>query len=171
MSDNYRWEGGSPWLFLVGLLLFLGSGLLFFTDLIRGVDVLRGIAANAVGAALLMAWAAYDTLFDPNSEVATRGGAAGTALLLYGLYLLVAGVVVVTTGLLFHEYTALGPWYLGLAVVAVVVGFVVFPTEAVVEQNRNAGDGEAGGEDRDGDEDRDSNGERGGAAAATSDDS
>lgn len=143
MSDNYGWEGGSPWLFLVGLLLFLGSGLLFLADLFRGVDVLRGIAANAAGAALLMAWAAYDTLFDPNSEVSARGGAAGTALLLYGLYLLVAGVVVGATGLLFHQYAVLGLWYLGLALAAVVVGYLVFPTEAVVEQSRN-GDGNGG---------------------------
>jgi F0F1-type ATP synthase assembly protein I len=169
MSDDYRWEGGSPWLFLVGLLLFLGSGLLFLTDLIRGVDVLRGIAANAAGAALLMAWAAYDTLFDPDSEVATRGGAAGTALLLYGLYLLIAGVVIGATGLLFHEYAALGPWYLGLAVVAVVVGFSVFPTEAVVERNRNTGNSETGTGDQKDEENRDSGGKRGGAAAASDD--
>jgi len=151
MSDDDLWEGSSPWLFLAGLVIFLGSGLLFFADLARGVDVLRGIAANAVGAALLMAWAAHDTLFDPNSEVATRGGAVGTALLLYGLYLLIAGVVVGVTGVFAHEYAALAVAYLGLALAAVVVGFLVFPTGAVVEQSRsddeNGDDGGAGAGD------------------------
>ena len=146
MSDDATWDGGSPWLFLVGLVLFLGSGLLFAADVIRGVDVFRGVAANALGAALLMAWAAHDTLHDPDSEVATRGGAAGTALLLYGLYLLVAGVVIGATGLLFHAYARLALWYLGLAVAAVVVGFLVFPTEAVSDDaatTESEGDGGA----------------------------
>lgn len=144
MSDDATWDGGSPWLFLVGLVLFLGSGLLFAADVIRGVDVFRGVAANALGAALLMAWAAHDTLHDPDSEVATRGGAAGTALLLYGLYLLVAGVVIGATGLLFHAYARLALWYLGLAVAAVVVGFLVFPTEAVGDDAATA-ESEGGG--------------------------
>jgi hypothetical protein len=135
MSDDDRWDGGSPWLFLAGLVVFLGSALLFLADLARGVNVLRGIAANAVGAALLIGWAAHDTLYDPNSEVATRGGAAGTALLLYGLYLLLAGAVIGATGFLFHEYTPLALLYLGLAVVAVVVGFLVFPTDAIVDRD------------------------------------
>jgi len=143
MSDG-TWEGGSPWLFLAGLVVFLGSGLLFVADLIRGVDVLRGVAANAVGAALLMAWAARDTLSDPNSEVATAGGAAGTALLLYGLYLLIAGTVIGATGLLFHEYASLALWYLGLAAASVVVGFVIFPTDAVVDAEGGGDDGESG---------------------------
>jgi len=145
MSDDDGRDGSSPWLFLAGLVVFLGSALLFLADLARGVNVLRGIAANAVGAALLIAWAAHDTLYDPNSEVATRGGAAGTALLLYGLYLLLAGAVIGATGFLLHEYTPLALLYLGLAVVAVVVGFLVFPTDAIVD-----GDG---GSDTDGDGD------------------
>jgi len=144
MSDD-TWDGGSPWLFLVGLVIFLGSSLLFVVDVAGGRDVLRGIAANAVGAALLILWAAHDTLYDPNSEVATRGGAAGTALLLYGLYLVLAGAVIGATGLLFHGYTTLGLWYLGLAVSAVVVGFLVFPTEAVVEAADDSDSGPSGG--------------------------
>ena len=166
MSDDATWDGGSPWLFLVGLVLFLGSGLLFAADMIRGVDVFRGVAANALGAALLMAWAAHDTLHDPGSEVATRGGAAGTALLLYGLYLLVAGVVIGATGLLFHAYARLALWYLGLAVAAVVVGFLVFPTETVVDErvddaaDRSVGDDPAAAESEGG----------GGTVDATADD-
>ena len=165
MSDDATWDGGSPWLFLVGLVLFLGSGLLFAADVIRGVDVFRGIAANAVSAALLMAWAAHDTLHDPDSEVATRGGAAGTALLLYGLYLLVAGVVIGTTGLLFHAYARLALWYLGLAVAAVVVGFLVFPTEAVGDERADdAADGSIGDDAATAESEGD-----GGAADATAD--
>lgn len=132
MTDT--WDGGSPMLFLLGVLVFLGGVLLFFYDILAGNDVFRGIVGNAVGAALLIFWAAQDTLSDPNSEVATRGGAAGTALLLYGLYLLLAGVTIAATGLLFHDRGAIGLWYVGLAIVAVIIGFRIFPSEAVVTE-------------------------------------
>lgn len=133
MSDEVsEWEGGSPWLFLVGLLVFLGSALLFVVDFAREMDILRSLAANTVGAALLITWAAHDTLHDPNSEVATAGGAAGTALLLYGLYLFAAGVVVAVTGF-FHDRQVLGLLYVAFAFLAVTVGFVIFPREAVLE--------------------------------------
>jgi hypothetical protein len=133
MTGSSQWDGSSPALFLLGFLVFLGSALLFL------VDVLRSMGANAIGAALLMAWAAHDTLFDPNSEVATAGGAAGTALLLYGLYLFAAGVLVGATGLFFHDRAVLGAWYLGLAVVATVVGFVIFPRGAIVDDESSNG--------------------------------
>jgi hypothetical protein len=131
MSGEIR--GGSPWVFLLGLVVFLGSAVLFVVDLLGTGTVLRSLGANAASAAILIAWAAHDTLFDPNSEVDTRGGAVGTALLLYGLYLAVAGAVVGATGLVFHDRPILGAWYLGLAVFATLVGFLAFPTEAVVE--------------------------------------
>lgn len=131
MSGEIR--GGSPWVFLLGLVVFLGSVVLFVVDLLGTGTVLRSLGANAASAAILIAWAAHDTLFDPNSEVDTRGGAVGTALLLYGLYLAVAGAVVGATGLVFHDRPILGAWYLGLAVFATLVGFLAFPTEAVVE--------------------------------------
>jgi hypothetical protein len=135
------WEGGSPWLFLLGLLVFLGSALLFLADLARDVDVLRSLVANTLGAALLITWAAHDTLHDPNSEVATTGGAAGTALLLYGLYLLGAGIVIAITSV-FHDRLVLGLLYAAVAFVAATVGFLIFPTEAVLE------DGTADEDDR-----------------------
>jgi len=147
MNGSSQWDGSSPALFLLGFLVFLGSVLLFFLDLVRGVDVLRSMGANAIGAALLMAWAAHDTLFDPDSEVATAGGAAGTALLLYGLYLFAAGVLVGATGLFFHDRAVLGGWYLGLAVVATVVGFVIFPRGAVLDEESS--NGERAGESTD----------------------
>lgn len=132
-ADDQR-DGSSPVLFLGGLLVFLGSGVLFLVDLVRGVGVLRSIGANAIGAAILTAWAAHDTLFDPDSDVATAGGAAGTALLLYGLYLLGTGAVVGVTGLLFHDRAVLGAWYLALAAAATVLGFLIFPTGTVVDE-------------------------------------
>lgn len=127
-----HWEGGSPLVFLAGLVVFLGSILLFLADLFRGIDVLRSVAINALGAGLLIAWAAHDTLYDPDSEVATAGGAAGTALLLYGLYLLIAGVVIAVTSF-FHGRLQLGLGYVGLSVAAIVLGFSIFPTEAIIE--------------------------------------
>jgi hypothetical protein len=131
MSGEIR--GGSPWVFLFGLVVFLGSAVLFVVDLVRTEAVLRSLGANAVSAAILIAWAAHDTLFDPNSEVDTRGGAIGTALLLYGLYLAAAGAIVGATGLVLHDRPILGAWYLALAVLATLVGFLAFPTDAVVD--------------------------------------
>lgn len=131
-TDVDSWDGGSPWLFFLGLVLFLGSLLLFIADLLRAISVFRSIAVNGVGVALLIVWAAHDTLNDPNSEVATAGGAAGTALLLYGLYLLAAGAVIALTGLV-HDHMRLGFYYIGLAIVSVLLGAYIFPTEAVVD--------------------------------------
>lgn len=128
------WDGSSPWLFFVGALVFTVALVLFVYDLAAGNDVLRGIAANGVGAALLIAWAAHDTLSDPDSEVATTGGAAGTALLLYGLYLFVSGFVIAVTGLLVHDRGGLGLWYVGLAIITVAIGFVIFPTASVIDE-------------------------------------
>ncbi|MEF8812751.1 MAG: hypothetical protein V5A55_02920 [Halovenus sp.] len=132
MSDQVRVRGRlSPWLFLVGLLLFLASVVLFAFDLLTGRDVLRGIALNGIAAAILMAWAAHDTLADPESQVDSLAGAAGTALLLYGVYLLASGVVITITGV-WHARLVVGLWYLALAAGATVVGYLVFPTEAIV---------------------------------------
>ena len=136
-DDAEDWEGGSPWLFLLGLVVFLGSGLLFVADLIRGVDILRAVGANAVGAGLLIAWAAQDTYSNPDSDVASAGGAVGTALLLYGLYLLGAGAIIAVTGLV-HDRLRLGIVFLGFAVVAVLVGFLIFPREAVIDREERA---------------------------------
>lgn len=142
MGDADDWDGSSPWLFLLGLAVFLGSILLFVADLVRGVDVLRSIAANALGTALLIAWAAHDTLRNPDSEVGTPGGAAGTALLLYGLYLLGSGLVIAVTGLA-HDYGRLGLVYLGLAIVTVVLGYAIFPTGAVLAEEGEGADPQA----------------------------
>lgn len=141
MAETDDWDGSSPWLFLAGLVVFFGSVVLFVADLIRGVDVLRSIAANGIGTALLIAWAAHDTLLNPESEVGTPAGAAGTALLLYGLYLLGAGVVIAVTGLI-HDHLQLGFWYVGLAVGAIAIGYFIFPKGAVISAESDMTDSE-----------------------------
>jgi len=142
-AETGTWEGSSPWLFLLGTLVFVGGLLVYLYDLASGTDVLRGIAANGVGAALLIAWAAHDTLFDPDSEVATASGATGTALLLYGLYLLFAGVAITVTGLFFHDRGGLGLWYVALSLFTVVIGFFIYPTGSVIEDDEREPDGDA----------------------------
>lgn len=134
-------DGASPWLFLFGLALFLGSTALFAVDLVRGVDVFRSILGNAAGAVVLICWAALDTIRNPDSAVATVAGATGTALLLYGLYLFGAGVVIAVTGAFLHAYLAIGLLYVGLALAAVVLGYVVFPTGTVVGEGGGREDG------------------------------
>lgn len=132
------WDGSPAWLFLLGLVVFLATGLLFFADLIRGIPILRSVAGNGVGVALLILWAAHDTLRNPDSVVGTPAGAAGTALLLYGLYLLAAGAVIVLTSLV-HDQFILGVYYVAIAVAAVLVGYVVFPSEELsAEQDEEA---------------------------------
>ena len=143
-DETAEWEGGSPWLFLFGLVVFLGSGLLFVADLIRGIDILRSVGANAAGAGLLILWAAQDTYSNPDSEVASAGGAVGTGLLLYGLYLLGAGALIAVTGLV-HDRLRLGIVYLAVAVVVVLLGFFIFPRGAVIDSEQTAeGEGTVG---------------------------
>lgn len=132
MSGQEEWDGSPAWLFLLGTVVFLGSGLLFFVDLVRGIDVLRALAGNAVGMTLLIIWAAHDSVRNPDSEVDTSAGAFGTALLLYGLYLLATGAVIALTSLV-HDHLQLGFWYAGLAVVAVVAGYIIVPKAAFLE--------------------------------------
>ena len=145
--------GASPRLFLLGLVVFLGSCLLFVADLVRGVDIYRSVAGNASGAVLLIGWAALDTLADPDSEVETVGGAAGTALLLYGLYLLLAGIGISLTGVFLHDRLTVGLLYLPLGALIVLLGYAIFPKDAVnksgdggPEQEPSTGDSSVTGE-------------------------
>lgn len=148
MSDE-EWDGSPAWLFLLGLVVFLATGLLFVADLLRGLSILRSVAGNGVGVALLILWAAHDTLRNPDSVVGTPAGAAGTALLLYGLYLLAAGAAIVFTSL-FHDQFMLGVYYVAIAVAAVVVGFVVFPREGLVTEDQQDGAPTTAGDGGDG---------------------
>ena len=124
---------------LVGLLLVAGSTVLFLYDLASGADVLRGIAANGVGAALFILWTAYDMPSDPDSGVETYTDAVGVALLFYGAYLLVAGAVVALTALLAHEYGGVGLLYLVLGGFTLVVGFLLAPVDVLDERRANDG--------------------------------
>lgn len=122
----------APFVFLFGLALFCVSLVAFVADLVTGHDVFRSLAGNAVGTLVLVWWAGYDTLNDPDSRVSTRTGAAGTALLLFGLYLVAAAVVVGATSLL-HGRLAPALWGGGAGVALVLVGFLVFPREGIID--------------------------------------
>jgi tetratricopeptide (TPR) repeat protein len=127
----------TPWLFLVGLLAVFASALLFVLALVRGTDIVRAVALNAAGAALLVAVAAYDTRQDPDSVVTETTGAVGTALLLYGLYLFASGLVVTTTSVV-HGRLVVGIWSIGLAIVSVVGGVLSFPTRTLLESQQQS---------------------------------
>lgn len=148
MSDDEP-QSRAPYVFLLGLVLFVASLVAFVADLVTGHDVLRSLAVNAIGVGLLVAWAAYDTLVDPESTVSSRGGAAGTGVLLLGLYLALAAVVVGVTSLV-HGRLELALWAGGLGVVFVVLGFLAFPSDALAAEDGAVADpGEAA--DGDGD--------------------
>lgn len=123
--------GTAPFLFLLGLVGFLGSVATFLADLLTGYDVLRSLLVNAASAALLVWWAATDTLTDPESSVDSRSGAAGTGLLLLGLYLALGAAVVGVTSLV-HDRFDIVPWAAGLGVLLVVAGFVVLPRRMIL---------------------------------------
>lgn len=133
-DENINVPGGaaSPLIFLLGAALFVGSLVAFGADLLTGHDITRSIAANGVSALVLVWWAGADTLSDPDSTVDSRSGAAGTGLLLLGLYLLAGAVVVGVTSVV-HDRFGLVPWLAGLGVALVVVGVVVFPRGTLVE--------------------------------------
>jgi hypothetical protein len=127
----------APFLFLLGLVGFLGTLAAFVADLLTGHDILRSLLGNAASVGVLVWWAATDTLEDPDSSVDSRSGAAGTGLLLLGLYLVVGAAVVGLTSP-FHDRFGVVPWTAGTGVVFVVVGFVVLPRAAILD----ASDGE-----------------------------
>jgi protein-S-isoprenylcysteine O-methyltransferase Ste14 len=130
-STDGTTNGTAAFLFLLGLVGFCGSVVAFLADLLTGYDILRSLLVNAASAALLVWWAATDTLTDPESSVDSRGGAAGTGLLLLGLYLALGAAVVGVTSLV-HDRFDIVPWAAGLGILLVVVGFVVLPRETIL---------------------------------------
>ncbi len=132
----------APLLFLVGLVTFAGGAVGLLADLATGHDILRSLLVNGGGAGLLVTWAAVDTLSDPEARVATATGAAGTALLLYGLYMVVVGLVVAATTVL-HGRLWLGVGMSASGAAGMLVGFLVFPRESVL----GSADGEPTAED------------------------
>lgn len=123
--------GAAPFLFLLGLIAFLGSAVAFLADLLTGYSILRSLLVNAASAALLVWWAATDTLTDPDSSVDSQSGAAGTGLLLLGVYLVLGAVVVGVTSLI-HDRFDIVPWTAGLGILLVVIGFVVLPRQMIL---------------------------------------
>lgn len=141
-SEGNRAEGGltaGTAVFALGLLAFVGSAATFVLDLATGFDVARSLAINGAAAFSLVAWAAHDTLADPDSGVQTLPGAVGTALLLLGGYLLVAAVVVALTSVL-HGRLGLAVAVGVAGVAAAVVGFAVFPVEVFLDGSDGEGD-------------------------------
>ena len=138
----------APILFLLGFVGFVGSLVAFVADLLTGYDVVRSLLVNAGSVAILVVWAARDTLTDPESSVDSAGGAAGTGLLLIGLYLTVGAVVVGVTSLV-HDRFDVVPWAAGLGVVLVVVGFLVLPRERILTADDSGDNAEETAEDSD----------------------
>jgi hypothetical protein len=143
-TDEERTGSASPFVFLLGLLAFVGSVVAFATDLVTGYDPLRSLLVNAAGAVVLVWWAGADTLSDPDSDVTSQSGAAGTGLLLLGIYLLLGAAIVGVTSLV-HNRFGLVPWAAGIGIVAMVVGFLIFPRGSVLGEDGAAepsGDGD-----------------------------
>lgn len=131
-SDPPAGTDGAGWLvFLLALVVFVGSALAFGLDLLTGADVARSLAVNAAAAVALVAWVARDTLADPDSDVRTLPGALGTALVLVGGYLLLAALAVAATSV-WHARPALAVPLGATGAGALVVGLGAFAAEAVL---------------------------------------
>ncbi|MEF8839704.1 MAG: hypothetical protein V5A18_09395 [Haloarculaceae archaeon] len=126
-----------PWLYLLGVLVFVASLGAFVWDLATGHPIERSLVTNALGTVMLVAWAGYDSYRDPETGVATRGGAVGTGLILVGIYLFVAGLVVAVTSLI-HDRTVVGLLMVAGSVPLVLVGFLSYPTEDVLGEREDA---------------------------------
>lgn len=124
--------GSSSLVFLVALGTFTVSLVAYTADLVTGHDILRTAIINAVAALGLVSWAARDTLTDPESEVDSLGGAVSTAVMLYGLYLLLGSLVVAGTSP-WHARLAVALGATGVGIAAIVIGFLGFPRERLLE--------------------------------------
>jgi len=121
----------SPWLFLLGAVVFLGSIALFVYDLRNGDAVARGLAVNGLAAALVLALAGRETLANPDSQIRTGREALRAIMFFYGIYLLVAGVVVLVTAALSHPALWLGGGYVGAGATVAIVIFLTGGTEGL----------------------------------------
>jgi hypothetical protein len=120
----------SPWLFLLGVVVFLGSVGLFLYDLVNGNNAVRGIVANAAAAALVVVLAGLETLSDPESHIQTRGEAVRAMLLFFGLYLVAAGAVVLVVGVLGQPDPRLGAGGVAVGGAIVALMFLTGGTES-----------------------------------------
>ena len=131
--------GTAPFVFLLGFVGFLASVVAFVADLLTDYDVFRSLLVNAASAAVLVFWAARDTLTDSESSVDSASGAAGTGLLLLGLYLLGGAAIVGVTSLVHGRFDVV-PWAAGVGLLLVIVGFAVFPRETILERDSEDAD-------------------------------
>jgi hypothetical protein len=120
----------SPWLFLVGALVFLGSAGLFVFDLANGNSTGRGVVANAAAAALVVALLGLDTLSNPESHIESRGEAFRAVLFFYAMYLVVAGVVVFTVAVLGQPDPRLGGASIAAGGVMIVITYLTGGAES-----------------------------------------
>lgn len=129
-AETERTLQRSPWLFLLGVVVFLGSVALFLYDLANGNDAGRGLLANGAAAALLVGLAGVEALSDPESHVGSRGEALRAMLFFYGLYLIAAGVVVFVGALLGRPDPRLGAGGVAVGGVILVVTFLTGGAES-----------------------------------------
>jgi hypothetical protein len=115
------------WLLNVGLVVFVGSALLFLYDVVVGNSVLRGIAVNTLSCIALLLLVLPTLLREKASWDPTFGDSLGMTLLWLVLYLIPTGLVITVTGLLFHDALLVGLGYLGAGVFAGIVGRDLVP--------------------------------------------
>lgn len=114
----------SPWPFLLGVALVLGSALLFSYDMAIGNSILRGVGGNLLGAAVLVAVAGWQTFSHPDSSIDSKSEAGRAIALMYGVYLVVAGLLVLIVGVLFHPDPRLGGALAGIGGASVIAIFL-----------------------------------------------
>lgn len=132
-------------LYLVGFVGFLGTAVAYLLLLGLGIDPQPALVGNAIAAALLVIWAASDTLADPDSDVTSVPGAVGTGMILLAVYGLLAAIVVAATSP-WHDRFEFVWLFAGGGAVAGVLGFATFPLEVVMADSSTATDGEEGPE-------------------------
>ena len=114
----------SPWLFLLGVVIFLGSTVLFLFDLVEGNSVTRGLVANGVAAVILLGLAGLETLSNTESNIQTRSEALRAVVFFLGLYLVGAGLAVLAAAVVGHPEPRVGAGYLAVGGVVVTVTFL-----------------------------------------------
>lgn len=138
MATEMEMDGGhSPWPFLLGVSLVLGSALLFIYDLAVGNNVLRGLAGNLLGAAVLVAVAGWQTFTHPDSSIDSKSEAGRAIALMYGVYLLVAGFLLIGIGVVFHPDPRVGGVLAGIGGTSVIAIYLTGHRATQVDGRRS----------------------------------
>lgn len=128
-SNTVQMSRRRMWVLNVGLVVFVGSALLFLYDVLAGNGVLRGIAVNTLTCIALLLLVIPPLLRDKAGWDPTFGDTLGLTLLWLVLYFLPAGLVITITGVFFHDALLVGLGYLGAGVFAGLVGRDLVPGE------------------------------------------